>query len=169
MELFYCVSLPTPHSSRQHAKLTPGLLCYMSTKVLLYYFLVEKVFIIRSPWKSRFKDKLYLFNVLGVILPYCILVVLSFIYRIAYINLGDNCIIGIDRNVLFPLVGFEIALNVSHVFQRRGYEILINSPDLPYYSLPCPPQEALRRQQLQQPWKCSQSGLEDNGHAHIHR
>ena len=51
----------------------------MSTKVLLYYFLVEKVYVIRNPWESRLKDKVYLFNVFGVILPYVILVIMSFV------------------------------------------------------------------------------------------
>lgn len=92
----------------------PGILCYMSTKVLLYYFLVEKVFIIRNPWESRLKDKLYLFNVFGVILPYVILVILSFVYRIAYIGKDGKCVIGINKDILFPLTSFEIVLNVSH-------------------------------------------------------
>ena len=92
----------------------PGILCYMSTKVLLYYFLVEKVFIIRNPWESRLKDKLYLFNVFGVILPYVVLVILSFVYRIAYIGKDGKCVIGINKDILFPLTSFEIVLNVSY-------------------------------------------------------
>ncbi|THY18887.1 hypothetical protein D6D00_07922 [Aureobasidium pullulans] len=93
-----------------------GILCYMSTKVLLYYFLVEKVFIIRNPWESRLKDKLYLFNVFGVILPYVILVILSFVQRIAYIGKDGKCVIGINKDILFPLTSFEIVLNIYLTF-----------------------------------------------------
>ncbi|THV91354.1 hypothetical protein D6D26_09073 [Aureobasidium pullulans] len=93
-----------------------GILCYMSTKVLLYYFLVEKVFIIRNPWESRLKDKLYLFNVFGVILPYVVLVILSFVYRIAYIGKDGKCVIGINKDILFPLTSFEIVLNIYLTF-----------------------------------------------------
>lgn len=88
------------------------LACYMSTKILIYYFLVEKVYIIRATTKKRLKDKLWCFNVFGVILPFGVLVVVNFIYRIAYINESGMCIIGMDKKVLFPLIGFDAALNI---------------------------------------------------------
>ena len=120
MEQFCSVGLCVLRSAEgRFADETTGVLCYMSTKVLLYYFLVEKVYIIRNPWESRLKDKLYLFNVFGVILPYVVLVILSFVYRIAYIDNGGKCIIGINKHILFPLTSFEIVLNVSCTFEGR--------------------------------------------------
>ncbi|THX67299.1 hypothetical protein D6D05_09892 [Aureobasidium pullulans] len=55
------------------------LLCYMSTKVMIYYFLVEKVYIIRTINTPRMKSKLWLFNFFGVICPYVVLVILNFV------------------------------------------------------------------------------------------
>lgn len=43
------------------------LACYMTTKVFIYYFLVERAFIIRRTTKPRMKDKLYLFNSFGML------------------------------------------------------------------------------------------------------
>ncbi|GAB7340096.1 hypothetical protein MBLNU457_6585t2 [Dothideomycetes sp. NU457] len=45
------------------------LACYLTTKILIYVFLVEKAYIIRGSTKSRFKDPLYLFNCFGMMLP----------------------------------------------------------------------------------------------------
>ncbi|KAI5249380.1 hypothetical protein E4T43_00705 [Aureobasidium subglaciale] len=83
-----------------------------SAGILIYYFLVEKVYIIRTVNTSRMKSKLWLFNFFGVICPYVILVVLNFIFRIAYINDKGVCVIGMKRKALVPLITFDIILNV---------------------------------------------------------
>ncbi|KAF1956757.1 hypothetical protein CC80DRAFT_593462 [Byssothecium circinans] len=88
------------------------LICYMTTKVLIYYFLVEKAYIIRGRRFPRMKSKLWLFNCLGMLLPYVILVVLNFIYRISYINDNGVCIIGMDKIAMLPLITFEVIVNV---------------------------------------------------------
>ncbi|KAI4720632.1 hypothetical protein E4T48_03075 [Aureobasidium sp. EXF-10727] len=88
------------------------LICYMTTKILIYYFLVEKVHIIRTTNSSRLKSKLWLFNFFGVICPYVILVVLNFVFRIAYINEKGVCVIGMKRRALVPLITFDVFLNV---------------------------------------------------------
>ncbi|KAI4726761.1 hypothetical protein E4T49_05482 [Aureobasidium sp. EXF-10728] len=80
--------------------------------VLIYYFLVEKVHIIRTTNSSRLKSKLWLFNFFGVICPYVILVVLNFVFRIAYINEKGVCVIGMKRRALVPLITFDVFLNV---------------------------------------------------------
>jgi hypothetical protein len=73
---------------------------------MIYYFLVEKVHIIRTASNSRFKSKLWLFNFFGVICrytkrprksqclisflgPYVVLVVLNFVLYVS-VWLG-NC------------------------------------------------------------------------------
>ncbi|TGO83288.1 hypothetical protein BPOR_0670g00030 [Botrytis porri] len=47
---------------------------------LIYYFLVERVYIIRRSSKSRIKDPLYLFNSIGMLIPYCIVIALNFVF-----------------------------------------------------------------------------------------
>ncbi|KAK6008603.1 hypothetical protein QM012_000506 [Aureobasidium pullulans] len=88
------------------------LLCYMTTKIMIYYFLVEKVHIIRTTNLSRMKSKLWLFNFFGVICPYVVLVILNFVFRIAYINEKGVCVIGMKRRALVPLITFDVVLNV---------------------------------------------------------
>ncbi|KAH7048431.1 hypothetical protein B0J12DRAFT_666031 [Macrophomina phaseolina] len=84
---------------------------YFSSKVLLYYFLVEKVHIVRREIRTRLQDKLYIFNCFGMMLPYLGVVILSFIWRIGYINTDGTCIIGIGRQALIPVVAFDIIVN----------------------------------------------------------
>lgn len=88
------------------------LVCYMSTKIFIYYFLVEKVYIVRSIKTPRLKSKLYLFNCFGMLLPYTVIVIFNFIYRIAYLNDDGVCIIGMKFKVLMPLIIFDAAINL---------------------------------------------------------
>ncbi|KEQ96917.1 hypothetical protein AUEXF2481DRAFT_620082 [Aureobasidium subglaciale EXF-2481] len=115
--IFCTAILSKAFSLNQSAGICDGaiLLClisYMTTKILIYYFLVEKVYIIRTVNTSRMKSKLWLFNFFGVICPYVILVVLNFVFRIAYINDKGVCVIGMKRKALVPLITFDIILNV---------------------------------------------------------
>lgn len=88
------------------------LVCYMSTKVLIYYFLVEKVYIIRHIQTPRLKSKLYCFNCFGMLLPYCIVVVLNFVYRIAYFKPDGTCMIGMKARAMMPLIIFDAIVNI---------------------------------------------------------
>ncbi|KAM3419219.1 hypothetical protein BST61_g5160 [Cercospora zeina] len=85
---------------------------YMSTKVLISYFLVERSWIVRGCLQRRFESKLYLFNCFGMLLPYAIAVVLNFIWRIAFIDTKGNCIVGMEKRALMPLISFEVVVNV---------------------------------------------------------
>ncbi|THX78069.1 hypothetical protein D6D04_05987 [Aureobasidium pullulans] len=89
------------------------LLClFYLLSLLLYYFLVEKCYLIRSAGEPRRQSKLWLFNFFGVICPYIVLVVLMIVYRIAYMNKEGVCIIGMQRNALIPTIVFDVFLNV---------------------------------------------------------
>ncbi|KAF2466504.1 uncharacterized protein BDR25DRAFT_293412 [Lindgomyces ingoldianus] len=88
------------------------LICYMTTKVLIYLFLVEKAYIIRGSRNARMKDKLFLFNFFGMIVPYLVVIVLNFIFRIAYINENGVCIIGMKKIAMLPLISFDVVVNV---------------------------------------------------------
>ncbi|KAF2641455.1 hypothetical protein P280DRAFT_450715 [Massarina eburnea CBS 473.64] len=88
------------------------LVCYMTTKILIYYFLVEKAYIIRGSRLPRFKTKLWIFNCFGMLLPYIIVVILNFIFRIAYINEDGVCIIGMEKIAMLPLISFDVVVNV---------------------------------------------------------
>ncbi|KAL0260791.1 hypothetical protein SLS55_004482 [Diplodia seriata] len=88
------------------------LVCYMSTKVFIYTFLVEKAYIVRGSHKPRLRDKLYIFNTFGLIIPYVGIVILNFVWKIAYINERGTCIIGMDKKAMMPLIIFDVVINV---------------------------------------------------------
>ncbi|KAH8684774.1 hypothetical protein BGZ60DRAFT_427121 [Tricladium varicosporioides] len=78
--------------------------CYMTTKVFIYYFLVERVFIIRRSPNKRMRDPLYLFNTFGML-------VLNFYFRFAVYENG-YCRIGMKKVAMIPLIAFDILVNV---------------------------------------------------------
>ncbi|XP_014550628.1 hypothetical protein COCVIDRAFT_20971 [Bipolaris victoriae FI3] len=78
------------------------LICYMSTKVIIYYFLVKKAVTTRSEKVCADKPKV----------PYIILVIMNFIFRINYINNKGICIIGMRKISMLPLIIFEVIVNI---------------------------------------------------------
>ncbi|KAK0660026.1 hypothetical protein DIS24_g3746 [Lasiodiplodia hormozganensis] len=88
------------------------LVCYMSTKVFIYTFLVEKAYIVRGSHKPRLSDRLYIFNAFGLIIPYVGIVILNFVWRIAYISPRGTCIIGMQKKAMMPLIIFDVVINV---------------------------------------------------------
>ncbi|KAF2160584.1 hypothetical protein M409DRAFT_28970 [Zasmidium cellare ATCC 36951] len=84
------------------------LVCYMSTKVLIYTFL----WVVRGCLQRRRESKLYLFNCFGMLLPYGIMVVLNFVWRIAYIDVDGKCIIGMEKRAMMPLIIFDAVVNL---------------------------------------------------------
>ncbi|KAK3683573.1 hypothetical protein B0T22DRAFT_519665 [Podospora appendiculata] len=87
------------------------LACYVTTK-LIYLFLVEKAFIIRSgSKKQRLRSRLYIFNTFGMIGVYSVVVVLNFIYRITRVENGQ-CIIGMKKLAMIPLIAFDLLVNI---------------------------------------------------------
>ncbi|WYZ37506.1 hypothetical protein EsH8_II_001012 [Colletotrichum jinshuiense] len=87
------------------------LVCYLTTKVLIYLFLVEKAHIIRGATKPRLKSKLYIFNSFGMLGIYGVIAILNFIFRITRIDDGQ-CYIGMQRVSMIPLISFDAVVNI---------------------------------------------------------
>ncbi|KAF3925006.1 hypothetical protein AA313_de0202902 [Arthrobotrys entomopaga] len=88
------------------------LICYLTTKII-YFFLVEKVYIIRSKHKGpRNKDKMYLFNTIGMLFPYFIVIILTFIFRISELHSDGECYIGLKLVANIPLLVFDVIINI---------------------------------------------------------
>ncbi|KAK2772402.1 hypothetical protein CKAH01_03940 [Colletotrichum kahawae] len=87
------------------------LVCYITTKVLVYLFLVEKAHIIRGATKPRLKSKLYIFNSFGMLGVYAVIAILNFIFRITRIDDGQ-CYIGMQKVSMIPLISFDAVVNV---------------------------------------------------------
>ncbi|KAF3926019.1 hypothetical protein ABW20_dc0108127 [Dactylellina cionopaga] len=88
------------------------LICYLTTKII-YFFLVEKVYIIRSKHKGpRRRDKMYLFNTIGMLFPYFIVIILTFVFRISELHSDGECYIGLRLVANIPLLVFDVIINV---------------------------------------------------------
>jgi hypothetical protein len=77
---------------------------------------------------SRLKDKLFIFNVLGLLgkvsisfsmltrlmlpVPYGVMFVLAFLNRIIYIDQHNTCIIGVGRKAMTPILVIDILVNI---------------------------------------------------------
>lgn len=98
--LFYCSS----------KVFTPN--CGIDKQVIIYLFLIERVHIVRGGTKTRFQDKLYLFNISGLI-PYVVIVILAIIFRYNGLDQNGHCYIGLQRASSFPLLIYDLLINVS--------------------------------------------------------
>ncbi|KAF2714154.1 hypothetical protein K504DRAFT_531002 [Pleomassaria siparia CBS 279.74] len=88
------------------------LVCYMSTKLLIYCFLVEKAYIIRGSRFPRLKTRLWLFNSFGLLVPYTVVMMMNFVFRIAYIDEQGVCIIGMKKIAMLPFITLDVVVNV---------------------------------------------------------
>ncbi|KAI1340119.1 hypothetical protein F5Y15DRAFT_64912 [Xylariaceae sp. FL0016] len=87
------------------------LVCYVTTKILIYMFLVEKAFIIRGGLTPRLQSKLYLFNSFGMLSIYVVVSILNFVFRITRLEEGQ-CIIGMKKVAMIPLISYDLLVNV---------------------------------------------------------
>lgn len=108
------------------------LTCYLSTKAVIFLFLIEKVYIIQKVRTPRFKSPLYLFNFFGLLLPYCGIIVLNFVFRVAIFNDDGTCIIGMENISVMPLIivdaGINLYLTLLFVIPlRKLYSYTVNT------------------------------------------
>ena len=85
------------------------------SKVIIYLFLIERVHIVRGGKRaSRFKNKVYLINVAGL-LPYGVIAVLAIVFRVNDLDDSGRCLIGVERRTSILVLVYDLFINV---FQR---------------------------------------------------
>lgn len=67
--------------------------------------------LVKNAWLPRRKDKLYLFNSFGMLVPYVAIGFLTFAFRFSYFENGV-CQIGVKKVALLPLITFDVVVNV---------------------------------------------------------
>lgn len=87
--------------------------------------------IVRGGTKTRFQDKLYLFNLVGLI-PYLVIVILAIIFRYNSLDENGHCYIGLQRASSFPLLIYDLLINVS----LPPFVTVVADSDLPYRAIP---------------------------------
>ncbi|KAI8960617.1 hypothetical protein F5Y11DRAFT_358341 [Daldinia sp. FL1419] len=85
--------------------------------LLCLFFYVTSKFLIQGGTKRRIESKLYIFNLFGVLTILAVICILTFVYRASRIIRGQ-CIVGIERQALIPLIVVDIVANV-HIYSLQ--------------------------------------------------
>jgi hypothetical protein len=85
---------------------------YVSSKVMMYVFLVERAHCIRAPYARRWNDYIWCFFMLIVIAGFTVLAVFAFINPVVSMGMG-GCEIGLPRRTSLILVIYDVAVNVT--------------------------------------------------------
>jgi hypothetical protein len=89
------------------------LVFYLSGKVLMYLFLVERSHVVRRSGFRRQGDLWYYFNMAQVLLGFGSIAILSFFHPVADIATKDQiCEIGLPFRITLPLLIFDVWINV---------------------------------------------------------
>jgi hypothetical protein len=95
---------------------TAILLClvfYLSAKVLMYLFLVERARLMRLPLVNRKHDWLWLANMAMVVIGFGTIAVLAFIYLVANVSPTDGqCRIGLQLGITVALLAYDMLVNM---------------------------------------------------------
>ncbi|KAH9832723.1 hypothetical protein Tdes44962_MAKER00203 [Teratosphaeria destructans] len=87
---------------------------FVMVKMVIFAFLIERVYIISFPITSpRHKHKEYVLTYLTIFCPYIAVAALCIRYRVSYNNLHSVCIIGMKAFALFPLICVE---TLAHLY-----------------------------------------------------
>ncbi|EMR87828.1 hypothetical protein BcDW1_3530 [Botrytis cinerea BcDW1] len=93
-------------------------------------------YIIRRSSKARFKDPLYLFNSIGMLIPYCAVIALNFIFRFANYENGE-CRIGMKQVAMIPLIVGDLSPILPNSLRyARGARLLTFGRLSIYWSIP---------------------------------
>ncbi|KAJ7679366.1 hypothetical protein DFH06DRAFT_1316292 [Mycena polygramma] len=87
-------------------------LFYSSSKVLIYAFLTEKVYIVWDTTRPRLRSPVYLVC-LGTVLLYAVVIIIMLIGRVDEFRPGDRaCVIGLKPIASIPLLTYDLYINV---------------------------------------------------------
>ncbi|KAJ4470845.1 hypothetical protein J3R30DRAFT_1130562 [Lentinula aciculospora] len=108
---------------------------YATSKLLIYSFLVEKVYLVWSPSTAsprRFKSPIYL-SCLAMIAVYGGVIASMFAGRIHYLREGDGvCIIGLEQYSSLTLVVYDLLINIvlTLLFLWPVFRVNLTNPRL---------------------------------------
>ncbi|RUS14689.1 hypothetical protein BC937DRAFT_93477 [Endogone sp. FLAS-F59071] len=83
---------------------------YAGSKIVIYLWLIERVWIVKEVKTNRLDTFLYKFH-LFLLTPYVGIFTLMVLYRISYINLDEECTIGVQLVASIPLLVYDIVFN----------------------------------------------------------
>ncbi|KAG0096525.1 hypothetical protein BGZ93_004376 [Podila epicladia] len=88
---------------------------YASSKVIIYLFLMEKVYVVTCIGISRKESIIYRINI-GLTLPFIVIIYLMAKYEVAELDAQGICYIGLERTSALPLIIYDIFLSAWLTF-----------------------------------------------------
>ncbi|KAF9129430.1 hypothetical protein BGX30_013945 [Mortierella sp. GBA39] len=83
---------------------------YAASKIIIYLFLIEKVYVVSSVTTTRKDTTLYRFNIL-LLTPYTIILVLMILNHVAVLDENDQCFIGLKPLASIVLILYDIFIS----------------------------------------------------------
>ncbi|KAF9102573.1 hypothetical protein BGX29_004415 [Mortierella sp. GBA35] len=83
---------------------------YAMSKVIIYMFLIEKVYVVSSVTTLRRDTTLYRVNIL-LLTPYTIILILMILNRVAVLDENDQCFIGLKPLASITLILYDIFIS----------------------------------------------------------
>ncbi|KAL7310539.1 hypothetical protein PS15m_010027 [Mucor circinelloides] len=84
---------------------------YSGTKLVIYAWLIEKVYVVTSTRQSRFKTLSYRVHIL-LMMPYIAILTLMLIFHTADLEASGVCIIGLQSVAAIPLIAYDFVINL---------------------------------------------------------
>lgn len=109
------------------------LMFYIMAKGFVYFFLCERVHIVRAPFVPRSKDKVYLACVIPAMTLYLIISINSYFWRVTAMHDSDGrCHFGISSAASIPVLSVNVLTNVC----LTGVFIYLLRPVVKLYRVP---------------------------------
>ncbi|OAQ23688.1 hypothetical protein K457DRAFT_142516 [Linnemannia elongata AG-77] len=83
---------------------------YAMSKIIIYLFLIEKVYVVSSVATLRRDTTLYRVNIL-LLTPYTVILVLMILNRVAVLDVNDQCFIGLKPLASITLILYDIFIS----------------------------------------------------------
>ncbi|KAG0203745.1 hypothetical protein BGX28_004093 [Mortierella sp. GBA30] len=83
---------------------------YAMSKIIIYLFLIEKVYVVSSVTTMRKDTTLYRINIL-LLTPYSVILCLMVLNRVAVLNDEENCYIGLKPTASITLILYDIFIS----------------------------------------------------------
>ncbi|KAG0265671.1 hypothetical protein BG011_004270 [Mortierella polycephala] len=87
------------------------IMLYALSKIIIYLFLMEKVYVVTAVGHTRRKFMLYKFN-MWLMTPYAGIITLMVLYRVAKIEENGDCHIGLLKPAALPLILYDLFLSI---------------------------------------------------------
>ncbi|KAG0325687.1 hypothetical protein BGZ99_000277 [Dissophora globulifera] len=83
---------------------------YALSKIIIYLFLMEKVYVVTAVGSTRSEFMLYKIN-LALLLPYLGILTLMFVFQVSEVDEDGVCYIGLAKAAALPLILYDIILS----------------------------------------------------------